>query len=121
MTTVNARTLSKSFRYALRGIRHTYRTEQSFRIIATVAVAVLALGALLNVSRGEAIILVLITTFVVALELLNTAVEYMTDLASPRIHHLAQAIKDVMAAAVFLASLGAVVVGTMIFLPHFLG
>lgn len=118
--TVNGRTFALSVRYALRGIRHAFRTEQNFRFIAIAAVAVLILAAIVRVTRTEFLALVLMTTMLVVLELLNTAVEYMTDLASPRIHHLAQAIKDVMAAAVLVAGVGALAVGGMVFLPHFI-
>lgn len=120
MTPVNPHTLAKSFSYALRGIGEAYRTEQSFRILLWAAFSVFILALFLDITRGEALVLVLITTFVLVLELLNTALEHVTDIAAPRIHHLAQTIKDVMAAAVLVASIGAALIGFMIFLPHIL-
>ena len=51
---------------------------------------------------------------------MNTAVESVTDLASPHWHELARAAKDAGAGAVLLASAGAAVVGLIVFLPHIL-
>jgi diacylglycerol kinase len=52
------------------------------------------------------------------LELLNSVVERFVDVVKPRIHHYAMDIKDIMAAAVFVASLGALIVGIVILGPH---
>ena len=54
---------------------------------------------------------------VLALELVNTAVEAVVDLVSPEPHPLAGVAKDAAAAAVLLASLGAVVVGLAVLGP----
>ena len=54
------------------------------------------------------------------MELANSAVERVTDILKPRIHDYAKEIKDIMAAAVFLASFVAAVVGLIIFLPYIL-
>ena len=51
---------------------------------------------------------------------MNTAIETLTDLASPAYHPLAGKAKDVAAGAVLLAALGALVVGALVFVPHFI-
>lgn len=51
-------------------------------------------------------------------EALNTALEYWTDLASPNYHPLAGKAKDMAAAAVLLASIFAVLIGVLVFYPH---
>ena len=53
-------------------------------------------------------------------ELVNTAIEALTDLASPAWHPLAGKAKDVAAGAVLLAALGALVVGALVFGPYFI-
>ena len=53
-------------------------------------------------------------------EMFNTAIEYLTDLASPEIHPLAKKTKDVASGAVLIAALVAVVIGLLIFLPKLL-
>ena len=50
-------------------------------------------------------------------ETLNTAIEFLTDLASPEFHPIAGQVKDLAAAAVLIAALGAAVVGVIVFLP----
>ena len=52
-----------------------------------------------------------------AAELVNTAIEALTDLASPAYHPLAGKAKDVAAGAVLLAALGALMVGVLVFGP----
>jgi diacylglycerol kinase len=54
------------------------------------------------------------------MELLNTALEYFTDLLKPRLNHYVKLVKETMAAAVLVTALTAVVVGLMIFIPHFI-
>ena len=54
------------------------------------------------------------------MEIVNSAVERVTDILKPRIHSYVKEIKDIMAAAVMLSSIGAVLVGLLIFGPHLL-
>jgi diacylglycerol kinase (ATP) len=50
-------------------------------------------------------------------EALNTAFEFLTDVASPDFHPLAEKAKDVAAGAVLLAAIGAAVIGALVFWP----
>jgi diacylglycerol kinase len=50
-------------------------------------------------------------------EMINTAIEYTVDLASPEKHDLARKAKDVSAGAVLAISASSVVIGLIIFLP----
>lgn len=113
--------LSKFFRsmkFAWNGIVLTARQEQSFRVQLLAAVAAVTLGAVLRVSREEWALIIVVAGAVLVLELLNSAVERLVDLFKPRIHQYAEEIKDIMAGAVFMMSLGAAAVGVIIFLPH---
>lgn len=120
MPFLSARTFLKSLRFAASGLKQTFQREQNFRLQVLVAAAVLVLIAVLPLTRTEAALLVLVATSVLVLELVNTIVEALLDLLQPRLHHYAGMIKDLMAAAVFLASLGALLVGTIVLLPHLL-
>ena len=51
------------------------------------------------------------------LHIFNTAIEYLTDLASPDFHPLAGKAKDTAAGAVLIASFGAFFIGVIIFIP----
>lgn len=63
---------------------------------------------------------ILLVVAVLAMELLNTALEYFADLLKPRLNHYVLVVKDVMAAAVLVTAMGALTIGLIIFLPHFL-
>ena len=64
------------------------------------------------------IIVLLLIVLVLVLELLNTAIEKFVDLVKPRFHGHAEVIKDVMAASVFVSSLGSLLIGLIIFIPY---
>jgi undecaprenol kinase len=49
--------------------------------------------------------------------MLNTAIEFLTDIASPEIHPLAKKVKDVSAGAVLVAAIASVLIGLIVFLP----
>lgn len=106
-----------SFRHAFRGLSDLFRTQANARIHLAAILLVLVLGYWLEVSRLEWLALALSMTLVLALEAVNTALEYLTDLVSPGQHPLAGKAKDVAAAAVLVAAAGALVVGGVVFLP----
>ncbi|MEQ1745623.1 MAG: diacylglycerol kinase family protein [Saprospiraceae bacterium] len=109
-----------SFRYALHGLADLFRTQPNARFHLVASVAVVAAGFWLEISRLEWIAVVLCMALVIALEAINTALEYLTDVVSPDYHPLAGKAKDVAAAAVLVAAVGAAVVGGLVFLPKVL-
>jgi len=109
--------LLNAFHHAARGIAYALRTQPNMRI--HVAIAVVAIGAslALRLSRTAEVAIVLAVALVLALELANTAIEALVDLASPERHPLARAAKDAAAGAVLVAAAGALVVGVLAFWP----
>ena len=77
----------------------------------------IVLGWRLEVSTSEWCFLMLGISFVLVAEAFNTAIEALTDLASPNFHKLAKTAKDVGAGAVLLAAVTALVVGLIVFGP----
>ena len=75
------------------------REQQNLRIHLVVIVLVTAVGIYLKLDAIEWSIIILTVGMVVVAELINTAIEYMVDLASPQYHRLAKNTKDVAAAA----------------------
>ena len=112
---VEWRGLIRSFRYAFRGISSTFKREQTFRIQLIAALFVIALMFVFPTSTWEKVALILVTIFVLILELINTIFERLSDILKPRIHDYVKEIKDIMAAAVLIASIGALAVGILIF------
>ena len=62
-------------------------------------------------------ILVLVIGMVIALEMVNTALERCVDLVTKDYKELAKNAKDVAAGAVLVMSMFSVVIGILIFLP----
>lgn len=110
--------LSRSFFYAIRGIFFAIRNEKNFQIeliVGTVAVFIMFFLPLLGLERS---LILLSIALVLTLELANTALERVMDILKPRVHPYARVIKDVMAGAVLLATLSAVAIGLVIFIPY---
>lgn len=119
MPIVNLRGLARSFQYAFKGFWYVVKNEQSFRLHLFASLIVVILMVYFSVKLWEAIILFLVITLVLVLELINTIFEKMIDVLKPRIHYYVEVIKDIMAAAVLVASIGALIVGILIFGPYF--
>nr|WP_277881501.1 diacylglycerol kinase family protein [Hymenobacter cyanobacteriorum] len=107
-----------SFGHAGRGVWSALRSEIHLRFHALATVLVLGLGFYYRLGRLEWALVALAVAGVWTAELLNTAIEALTDLASPDFHPLAGKAKDVAAGAVLLAAAGAVAVGALVFGPH---
>jgi diacylglycerol kinase len=112
------RKFTRSVRHALRGIWHAGNTEKNFQLEIGAAFLVVVLMYLLPVTRQEEIILILVIVGVLVIELINTSIERIVDILKPSVHPYARIAKDVMAAAVLIASVGAVIVGFIIFSPY---
>jgi len=96
--------------FAISGIASTLRTENSFR---TQVLAAIVIGAVLVWLRPPPLwwaIIALTTAGVLAAELLNTAIERLADHLHPERHPGIKSVKDCAAAAVLIASLGALCV-----------
>jgi len=112
-----ARFRLRGFVDAFRGIGLVLWTQANARIHAAATVLVTAAGLWLHLSRSEWIEIAGVVTMVWVSEAVNTAVEFTIDLVSPEHRRLAGWAKDAAAGAVLLASIGAVVVGLLIFGP----
>ena len=105
----------ESFRHAINGILATARRERNFRI--HIFFAFLAVGACI-LFRVEFVHFVMVgfsIFFVLAMELVNTAVEALVDMyCRGKPHPLAKLAKDAAAGAVLLAAVQAVIVGILV-------
>lgn len=108
----------KGFEYALMGLALAWREELNFKIEIACAALALALGVFFHVSSLEFALLTLVITGVLATEALNTALEELCDKFQPTQDPHIKKIKDLAAAAVLLASVGALIVGACIFIPR---
>ncbi len=113
-----AENLWQSFAFAGAGVAYAVRTQRNFRIHLAVMVVALGLGVWLRVSRLDLAVVGLTCGLVLALELINTAIEAIVDLqAGERYFLLAKIAKDCAAGAVLVAASVAMFVAGLVLLP----
>ena len=114
---IDNKRLINSFKYASEGIKQSYKGEQNLKIHTFIAILVIVFGVFLKISYFEWLVCLLLIGLVLMTEFFNTAIEYVVDLASPRIHPLAKAAKDTASAGVLIMAIISAVIGLLIFVP----
>ena len=109
--------LYKSFGYAFQGIYTCISKERNMKIHCCVSLLVVIAGIIFQLSVTEWCICLLICGLIMALELVNTAVEAVVDLVTEERKPLAKIAKDTAAGAVFILAIFSAVIGCIIFLP----
>lgn len=115
MKRFNPYSLIRSFGYAVRGIFYALTRERNLRIHFTAGAFALYLTRYYTLSVAESGLLVLCIGFVIASEMINTAIEKTVDLETPVYHYLAGIAKDVAAGAVLISAVTSVAVGFLLF------
>lgn len=108
----------RSFQYAMAGLRTLLRTQHNAWIHAGATVLVIGAGLYFGLSLAEWCWLVLAITLVWMAEALNTALEFLADAVTREPHPLIGQAKDLAAAAVLIAALGAMIIGLLVLGPH---
>lgn len=117
-----APSLFTSFKYAWMGVSYAFLTQRNFRIHVIVGACAIGTGIALQASVVELAVIGLTIGLVLALELLNTALESVVDLTVKQSYHeLAKVAKDCAAAAVLVSAISAVLVAGCILLPRLIG
>jgi diacylglycerol kinase (ATP) len=111
------RSRGNSFRYAFSGWWYVIRTQRNAWIHAVVNFIVIILGLWLRLAAHDWAIIILAIALVWTSEFINTALEAVVDLASPKQQYLARVGKDVGAAAVLIAAISSVIIGLLILGP----
>ena len=114
---IDNKRLINSFKYAFEGIKQAYIGEQNMRIHFFMATLVIVFGFFLKISYIEWLVCLLLIGLVIMAEFINTAVEYVVDLASPKVHPLAKAAKDTASAGVLMMAIISACIGLIIFVP----
>ncbi len=108
--------LLDSFNCALKGFVYAMKNERNMRIHIITALLVLIVSLFMNISRFEFLAIIFAIALVLITETINTSLELTVNLVTKEHHPLAEIIKDLSAAAVFLASLCAIAVGYIVFI-----
>ncbi|MCA1995258.1 MAG: diacylglycerol kinase family protein [Coleofasciculus sp. S288] len=113
--------LMLSFKYAWAGLIYAFVTQRNFRIHTIIGTLAISLGVFLHLKPLELAVICLTSALVLALELLNTAIESVVDLTVKQSYHeLAKIAKDCAAGAVLISAIAAVFVAGSLLLPPLL-
>ena len=107
----------KSTAFARRGLAKAWHDEPNFRWESIIALTVIAAALLLKVSFIGIAIIIMTCSLVIALELINTMIELISDVLKPRLDQYVKQIKDLTAAAVAITALGSIGVALFLLLP----
>ncbi len=111
----------KSTGYAVKGLRHAYRGDKSFRMEINYGLPVYLLLTflLMPLEPWEILIITFSYVLILLVELINTAFEKMLERVHPDQHELIGRSKDISASAVLLAFFFAFLVVTTLFFVRF--
>ena len=107
----------ESFAYAIKGIKVVFGHEPNMNIHLAISSIVIGSGFLLGISLTEWMLCLICFGMVIGMEMMNSALETVVNLASPEQHPLAAKAKDVAAGAVLICAIIAAVIGLLIFTP----
>lgn len=107
-----------SFRHAFDGVLWAIKTQPNFRVHLCISFLVLLFAKIFAVTRVEFIILLFTILLGLASEMVNTALESMTDLITKEYRTEAKVAKDVAAGMMLVVSIGAATIGLIIFIPY---
>ena len=97
---------------------YAYRYEQSLWIHGLLSLLAVIMGFIFKIKLSEWAIIFIALGSILAMELLNTAIEAAVDLTTTEIHPLAKIAKDCGSAASFVMSIVSVVISLFVFGPY---
>lgn len=107
-----------SIKYSLDGLFYAYKYEQSLWIHGFATILSIIMGFIFEIKLSEWAILFIALGSILALELMNTAIEAAVDLTTTKIHPLAKIAKDCGSAASFIMALVAIIISLFVFAPY---
>src|SRR6476469_2289253 len=107
--------LMKSFSFAISGIRSAIKQERNIRIHLSISIVVIVAGVTFSISTVQWLFVLFAIGGMIALELMNTAIERLVDLVTLEFHPLSKQAKDLAAGAVFSYAILSVIIGIIIF------
>lgn len=112
--------LINSFKYAFKGLGSAVKSERNMKIHFTMMMLVIIAGIFFNIAIWEWITCFILFGLVIGMECVNTAIEIIVDMVSPKYNEAAGRVKDIAAGGVLACAIGAAVAGIFIFLPKVL-
>ncbi len=115
---MRAENFAASFKFAVAGLVYALKTQRNLRLHMLATLVVFGLSYYLQLTVTELLFVVFATALVIMMEMVNTAVEAVVDLASEELHPLARIAKDVAAGAVLVSAINALVVALLVLWPR---
>src|SRR4051794_4797901 len=109
--------LSMAFYYAFHGLRNFFLRERNGKIQLLISCITVAAAFAFKISAMEWIMILLCIGLVLALEMINSAIEKICDLIHKDFHPVIKIVKDVSAAGVLWVSIVSATIGCIIFIP----
>ncbi len=110
-------TFLQGFKYAFRGIYCSIIEENNLLVQFSASMLVIVFGVALRISFVEWCICLILCFLVMALEMVNTAIENICDRITKEEDNAIRKIKDISAGAVLTLSICSVIVAMIIFIP----
>jgi diacylglycerol kinase (ATP) len=108
--------LWRSLFYSLDGLAAAFRHEEAFRLEVAIALVLVPIAVHMPVSGAGKAMMVASVLLVLLVELINSAIESVTDRVSLEEHILAKRAKDMASAAVLIALLNVPAVWLLVLL-----
>ncbi|HCM37701.1 MAG: Diacylglycerol kinase [Candidatus Gottesmanbacteria bacterium GW2011_GWB1_43_11] len=109
-----------SFKNAFAGLKWALLTQPNFRVHFFLSVVAIGIGIYVQLAIWEWVVIVLTIFWGLAAEMINTALESITDLVTQEWRQEAKIAKDVAAGMMLTVAIGAVIVAALILLPKIL-
>ena len=109
---------TKSLTHATHGITNCITHHKNFQLQLFAAAIALTNSIYFNIKPGEWVAIILCCTVVLTLEMINTAIEELSNVVSPSYLPAIKKVKDISAGAVLLASISSLIIGLIIFIPY---
>ena len=110
----------KSFGFAINGLKLLLKNEHNARVHLVASIGVIIGCFVFTLSTIEICLVLFSIGLVFITELLNTAIENISNFVEPEWNKKIGEIKDYSAAAVLIAALVSCLIGLVIFIPKFL-
>ncbi len=108
-----------SFKYVGNGLKSVWKEQCYFKLEVFCAIVVIAVLIYFQASFEEVSFCVIAITMVLATEIINTAIEELCNKIEPNQHPHIGKIKDISVTFVFMAIVGALAIGVLVFVHHF--
>ena len=106
-----------STKFSLEGLLYAYKNEKSLWMHAFCSIIAIVLGIIFKISLVQWSMILISLGIILALELLNTAIEAVVDMITLEYHPLAKIAKDCGSAATFIGVLISLIISGFVFIP----